>query len=309
MTENASEAGSNYLSLRDFRLSVVKRIAVMVGAISVVVCLAAPVKAAPTPAPVRLTSDQLKAQGYTKTPNRVAWKPGTVKLLLNKASAWRDIIITGTAPDTTPRGQILTMSRFVPTDTKGGGELKALNINTKVLSDGTFDLHFQLGLVGTYGYSVGYQTKGPTPETVAFTYQFTTTGKSSKKDPGESANPVYLDSKQLRKAGFTNVPNENNWGAQVALTSSSVKKGKEVILDGMSPSSIKAGTVLSLKRFIATDERGSGYFKPIKGATAVVGRRGYFTLGFIPIGGAHGYTVGYARGHKWVGIEFQVTAR
>ena len=48
----------------------------------------------------------------------------------------------------TQPGQLLTMSRFVPTDTTGSGSLKALNITAVVQPDRSFTLHFQLGYAG-----------------------------------------------------------------------------------------------------------------------------------------------------------------
>ena len=97
---------------------------------------------------------------------------------------------TSATAESTPVGQLLTMSRWVPSSTTGDGTLKALNITATVQRDRTFTLHFQLGLPGTYGYAVGYRTAGSAPENRSFQFQFTTTG-SGKADPsiGSSTAP------------------------------------------------------------------------------------------------------------------------
>ena len=144
-----------------------RRIAVVSTAVAAVVAwggVASPAVHAVPVAPVTLTSEQLAAQGFTLKPNVTAWGPGgAVSLSTNKAAQWQDIIITGTAPTGTPVGQLLTMSRWVPSSTTGDGTLKALNITATVQRDRSFTLHFQLGLPGTYGYAVGYRTAGSAP--------------------------------------------------------------------------------------------------------------------------------------------------
>ena len=126
---------------------------------------AQPASAVPADKNVTLTSEQLTDQGFPTTPNVTAWGPGgAASLPTTTAPQWQDVIITGKAPTMTQPGQLLTMSRFVPADTKGDGSLKALNITAVVQPDRSFTLHFQLGMPGTYGYSVGYSTRGATPE-------------------------------------------------------------------------------------------------------------------------------------------------
>ena len=71
---------------------------------------------------------------------------------------------------------------------------------------------------------------------------------------------------------------------------------------------MKAGSVLSLEQFVATDKVGSGQFVVIPAATATVGSDGKFTVTFTPLSGTHGYTFGVGQNFEWIGTEFQVTA-
>jgi len=97
----------------------------------------------------------------------------------NKAAQWEDVIVSGTAPDFTNPGQLLTLERYVPDDAQGDGSFKTLNITTTVNPNGSFVMRMQLGYVGTYGYRVGYLTDSFSPEFVGFQFQLTTTGDST----------------------------------------------------------------------------------------------------------------------------------
>ncbi len=120
---------------------------------------AQPAGAAPADKNVTLTSQQLTDQGFPTTPNVTAWAPGgSAALPTTTAPQWQDVIITGKAPTMTQPGQLLTMSRYVPTNTTGDGVQKPLNITAVVQPDRSFTLHFQLGMPGLYGYAVGYTT-------------------------------------------------------------------------------------------------------------------------------------------------------
>ena len=156
------------------------------------------VMAAPADKAVTLTSQQLTEAGFPKKPNLAAWGPGgSASLPTNTAAQWEDVIITGKAPNFTEPGQLLTMSRFVPSDTQGSGTSKPLNITAVVQKDRSFALHFQLGLSGTYGYTVGYLTGGTSPEFIGFQFQFTTTGSGKPAPSTGSATSVTLGAKKL----------------------------------------------------------------------------------------------------------------
>lgn len=263
--------------------------------------------AAPTDKNVTLTSQQLTDAGFPTKPNTTAWDPGTATLSIDTAAQWQDVVITGKAPGYTQPGQLLTMSRFVPTDTKGDGSLKALNITAVVQPDRSFTMHFQLGLPGTYGYSVGYLTKSASPELIAFQFQFATTG-SGKPAPGTgSATSVELNGKKLADAGFTKKPNVLAWGGTATISTSKAKAGAPVTISGTAPTEVKAGTILSLARFVATDKKGSGHFEPVGSTSTVVKSDGTFELTFeVNQKGRYGYTLGVGQNFEWIGIEFQL---
>lgn len=263
--------------------------------------------AAPAPAPVALTSQQLTDIGFPTTPNTTAWgSGGTAKLPISTAAQWDDVVVSGKAPSYTQPGQLLTMSRFVPTNAKGDGTLKALNITTVIKADRTFALHFQLGYAGTYGYQVGYSTGGATPEQVGFQFQFTTTG-SSTANPKGSSSAVSLTAKQLAAAGFTRTPNVVGWGGTATISTHKAAAGTPVTISGTAPAEVPAGTVLTLERFIPTDKKGSGSFTPVGNVITVVQSDGTFALTFeVNEVGRYGYTLGAGIGEEWVGIEFQL---
>jgi hypothetical protein len=266
--------------------------------------VAAPASAAP--APVILTSQQLTDIGFPTTPNTTAWSGGSAKLSATSAAQWVDVVVTGKAPSYTQPGQLLTMSRFVPTSTTGDGTLKPLNITTVVKADRTFALHFQLGYAGTYGYAVGYSTGGNSPETVGFQFQFTTTG-SSTASPKGSSSAVSLTAKQLTAAGFTMKPNTVGWGGTASLSRHRVPAGDPITITGSAPAEVPAGTVLTLERFVPTDKKGSGSFTAVGDVITVVQSDGTFSLTFeLNEPGRYGYTLGAGIGEEWVGIEFQI---
>lgn len=256
---------------------------------------------------VTLTSQQLTKQGFPKKPNVVAWTPGTANLPTNTAAQWDDVVITGTAPNFAPVGQILTMERFLPSDTSGSGSFKTLNITTTVQRGGNFALHFQLGMPGTYGYRVGYLTNSATPEFVGFQFQFTTTGNGKAAPAAGSSTAVKLNATQLRKAGFTRSVNTAAWGGSATISSNRVPAGAPVTIQGTAPSEVKPGTILTLKRFVPTDKYGSGSFEPVPGVQTQVATDGTFQLTFeINQVGRYGYSLGTVVGDEYVGMEFQL---
>lgn len=261
---------------------------------------------APAASAVDLTPAQLTEAGFPKKPNTTAWG-GTATISRHRAPQWQDVIITGKAAAFTPPGQVLTMQRFVPQDTQGSGTFRDLAIETTVGADRSFTLHFQSGLPGTYGYRVGYLTDSFSPEFVGFQFQFTTTGSGPSAAQTGSPSAVELTPRQLARAGFTRDPNITGWGGTAALSSSRVQQGQSVTVSGTAPSFATPGQRLELRRFVATDRRGSGHFDPT-GIRTKVRKDGSFRVAFTPDQvGTSGYTLGYATNEEWVGIEFQVT--
>ena len=257
-------------------------------------------------AEVSLTSKQLTQSGFPKKPNVVDWAPGTAKLSTNKAAQWEDIVISGKAPDFVTPGQLLTLSRYVPADTEGNGEMKPLNITTTVNPNGTFVMRMQLGYVGTYGYSVGYFTDSFSPEFVGFQFQITTTGDSKAAAKG-STQAVQLSKKKLARAGFTKTPNVAGWGGTATISTNRAPAGAPVTISGTAPEGMKPGTVMKLTRFVATDKNGSGHFEDLPIQT-VVKADGTFELTFeVHQKGTYGYGLGVDEEFDWVGIEFQLT--
>lgn len=269
------------------------------------VAIAPAAQAAPV---VTLTSQQLIDAGFPQTPNVTGWG-GTAQVSKSTAAQWADVVITGTAPQSTPVGQVLTMQRYLPTDMTGTGTFKDLNVTTTVQSNRAFTMHVQLGLVGTFGYRVGYSTGGASPEFVAFQFQLTTTGGKADKATIGSDATVHLTSKQLAKAGFTKPVNVVGWGGTATISTNSAKAGKPVTVSGKAPAYVKPGTVLQLERFVATDKLGSGHFEPVAAQT-VVKDDGTFALTFESHQrGVYGYTLGAAQGQEWIGMEFQLRTR
>ena len=265
------------------------------------------VSAAPTDKDVTLTADQLTEFGWPLVPNTAAWVPGTASLPRNSAAQWQDVIITGKAPGFTDPGQLLTMYRFVPSDTSGSGQQKPLNITAVVQPDRSFTLHFQLGLPGTYGYAVGYGTGGPSPEFVGFQFQFTTTGSGKPAPSTGSSAAVTLSARKLASAGFTKSPNIVGWGGTAAISRNKAKAGRPVTLSGSAPADLKAGTVLTLERFVPTDKKGSGQFEPVGNVATVVKQDGTFAITFeLNQKGRYGYTFGAGLNEEWLGVEFQL---
>ena len=263
--------------------------------------------AAPADKNVVLTSQQLTDAGFPKKPNTAAWSPGTASLPTNTAAQWQDVILTGKAPNYTQPGQLLTMSRFMATDTKGSGEMKPLNITAVVQPDRSFTMHFQLGFPGTWGYSVGYQTGGDSPETIGFQFQFTTTGTPANGVPGGTSSTVDLSGRKLAAAGFTKVPNVVGWGGTATLSTTKAKAGAPVTISGSAPAELKPGTTLLLERFVPTDKKGSGHFEPVGNVSTVVKADGTFELTFeVNQKGRYGYTLGAGLNEEWIGIEFQL---
>ena len=288
------------------RLGATAMSTVLVLAPGVLISTATSAAAAPADPVIQLTSQQLTDAGFPTTPNTTAWGNGSAALPVSTAAQWQDVVITGKAPSFTSPGQLLTMSRFMPTDTTGSGTLKALNITTVVQPDRSFSLHFQLGYPGTWGYVVGFSTGGTSPELVGFQVQFVTTG-SGKAAPGGSSAAVELNGKKLTNAGFTKKPNVTGWGGTATLSAHRAKAGTPVTLTGTAPKELTPGTVLTLERFVPTDKKGSGSFAPVGNVSTVVRPDGTFLLAFeINEKGRFGYTLGAGLNQQWVGIEFQL---
>jgi hypothetical protein len=253
-----------------------------------VVLVAAPsATAAPGDKAITLTAAQLTDAGFPKTPNTAAWDPGTAALLTQTAAQWQDVVITGKAPRYADPGALLTMSRFVPSDLKGSGVQKPLNITA---------------------YAVGDQTEGTSPEFIGFQFQFTTTG-SGKALPGGRSSAVTLGEKELAAAGFTKQPNVVGWGGTATISAHRVQAGAPVTLKGTAPATLKAGTALTLNRFTATDKQGSGSFTPVGGISTSVKVDGTYSLTFeVNERGRYGYTFGAGLNEGWLGVEFQLKA-
>ncbi|MEZ5115884.1 MAG: hypothetical protein R2737_06420 [Candidatus Nanopelagicales bacterium] len=116
-------------------------------------------------------------------------------------------------------------------------------------------------------------------------------------------------SAQLASWGFTKKPNVTAWGGTAKISTNSAKQYQDVLLTGTAPSFAKPGQVLTLKRFVPTDNKGSGYMVSV-GAQTKVNKDGSYTL-HMQLGrtGLYGYTVGYSTGGsspEWVGVEFQL---
>ncbi len=268
---------------------------------------AAPALARPGDKHVTLTSAQLTEFGWPLTPNTGAWSPGTASLPANSAAQWQDVVITGKAPGFATPGQLLTMYRFVPSDTTGSGVNKPLNITAVVQPNRNFTLHFQLGLPGTYGYAVGYDTGGASPQFVGFQFQFTTTGSGTPAPSTGSSSAVVLRAKRLAAVGFTKAPNVVGWGGTAVISANRAKAGTPVTLSGTAPAELKPGTVLALERFVPTDKKGSGHFEPVGNVATVVKADGTYSLTFeLNQKGRYGYTFGAGRNEEWLGVEFQL---
>ena len=290
-----------------------KKLALVSALVAGALVLAPAAQAAPKPKPspnanpkaVALTSEQLTAVGFPTTPNIVAWGQ-EVKISRTTAPVWGDITITGKAPADAPIGQVLTMERFYPSDTQGSGVFKPLNITATVSAERTFAMRFQLGYPGTWGYRVGYQTGGQSPEVRAFQFQVTTTG-TAKPAPKPDASAVAMSSKELADAGFTKTPNVAGWGGTASLSTDKAKAGTPITLSGKAPSALKPGTILQLSRFVATDRQGSGSMVPLAGViTAVQADQSYSITFELYERGVHGYSLGAPIGDEVATVEFQV---
>ena len=281
-----------------------KRILALVAGLSLgVAVLAAPAQADQG---VTLTSKQLTEAGFPKKPNVVAWEPGTASLSANRVAQWQDVVITGKAPNFAPPGQLLTLQRFIPSDTQGSGTFKDLNITTSVNPNGSFVMHMQLGYVGTYGYRVGYETDSFSPEFVGFEFQLTVTGDSSASAKG-SANAVTLTSRQLARAGFTKTPNVVGWGGTATISRSTAPAGAPITISGTAPDFVKPGAVMQMSRFVATDNKGSGHLETLPISTKVKSDRTFELTFELNVPGTFGYGLGVDEEFDWVGIEFQIT--
>lgn len=108
-----------------------------------------------TSSAVQLSKRKLAAAGFTMTPNVIGWG-GTAAISASKARAGAPVTIAGTAPSELPAGTVLSLERFVATDTKGSGSFEPVaNVQTVVRSDGTYSLTFEVNQPGRYGYTLG----------------------------------------------------------------------------------------------------------------------------------------------------------
>ena len=116
----------------------------------------APAAPKPTDKAVILTSKELAAGGFTKTPNVIGWDSGTATLSAHKAKAGTPITISGKAPAPLTPGTILSLQRFVATDRLGSGSFVPVgNAITAVQADQTYSLTFEVDQRGVAGYTVG----------------------------------------------------------------------------------------------------------------------------------------------------------
>lgn len=279
------------------------RAAAVIGLSSTLLFSGVAVTAQAAPQILQLTSQQLTDSGFPKKPTTGAG--GSATLSTNTAAVWEDITISGQAPTGTKPGQLLTLYRYYPTSTTGDGEIKPLNITTPVGPKGNYSLHFQLGYPGTYGYALGYETPGPTPEMVEFTFQITTTGNATNP-PAPRDTAVKLTSKQLTKAGFTKTPNVNGWGGTANLSATKVTAGSPVTISGTAPAEIKPGSLLNLARFVPSDKKGSGQISPLNIVTRVNADQTYSLTFEINETGVYGYSLYQFVGEETVSVEFQL---
>jgi hypothetical protein len=143
-----------------------------------IVISASPASASVATKVIAYDSAKLTKVGFPKTPNVVGWEPGTAAVTPTQAVAGSTITITGKAPKYTKPGQVLSLSRFLPSDNKGSGAMKDLGITATVKKDRTFEMLADLSVLGTWGYSVGYETNpggNVGGEFVGFQFQLTTT--------------------------------------------------------------------------------------------------------------------------------------
>ena len=199
------------------------------------------------------------------------------------------------------------MSRFVPDEHPGRRRLKPLNITAVVQPDRSFTMHFQLGMPGTYGYSVGYPTAGTSPELVAFQFQFTTTGSGKPAPSTASSTAVQLKGKKLSAAGFTKKPNVVGWGGTAAISTSKAKAGAPVTISGTAPAELRPARSSPSSASSRPTRRAPAHFEPVGSTSTVVKADGTFELTFeVNQPGRYGYTLGAGLNEEWIGIEFQL---
>ena len=101
--------------------------------------------------------------------------------------------------------------------------------------DRSFTLHFQLGMPGTYGYSVGYSTGEPARAgrlPVPVHHDRQRQGRVQGLQHGGE-----LNGKKLAAAGFTKKPNVVGWGGTATISTSKAKAGAPVTISGTAPRS------------------------------------------------------------------------
>lgn len=129
-----------------------------------------------------------------------------------------------------------------------------------------------------------------------------------------STKVVPYTSAQLKEFGFPKKPDLTNWAPGTASVSPRIAAaGDTVTITGKAPKSVKPGTVLSLKRFLPSDKKGSGDMQDL-GITDAVDKNGNYTI-VAQLGrvGTWGYSVGYMTdppgnvGGEFIGYQFQLT--
>ncbi len=122
--------------------------------------------------PVSIDPTTLWRAGFTKLPNTSAWG-GTAQLSDTQVAAGTPVTISGKAPPSVSAGDVLTLSRFIPTDKRGSGHFEpVVGAQTKVKSDGSYSLTMELSKRGLHGYSLGLEQGG---EWVGVEFQVKTT--------------------------------------------------------------------------------------------------------------------------------------
>lgn len=127
--------------------------------------------------------------------------------------------------------------------------------------------------------------------------------------PAQAAT-IKPTAQQLSQWGFKTVPNVSQWKGGTATLSQTgtVPAYKDIQLKGTAASCLKPGTKLSLKRFVPTDNVGSGYFVEIgSGISTVVNQNHTYFIHFqFGAVGRAGYSLSGACSTGTQEVEFQL---
>ena len=127
---------------------------------------------------VSLSPKRLARAGFTAVPNVSGWG-GTAKISATSAPAGTPVLISGRAPGTVKPGQLLTLNRFIATDTRGSGHFEVVpGVLTTVRDDGTYAVQMELNEPGLSGYSLGI---GVGQQWVGIEFQLETTERTNPK--------------------------------------------------------------------------------------------------------------------------------